>query len=163
MKVLSRVFIPTDNRRLNELVGFLLFVSAGLLFLALVSYSPLDPSLNTAGFGASHGSRNWIGMVGSTIADLFLQAFGVIALVIPAPLTFLAIRWFRSRRVDEPVAKAIGAVLLLLFAGGFLGIQPIRMRWLHVVPVEGIVGRILADILIHYFNVIGAYIVAVTV
>ena len=49
MKYFLRAFTPTKNRRLNELVGFLLFVSATLLFLALASYSPLDPSLNTAG------------------------------------------------------------------------------------------------------------------
>ncbi len=49
MKYFLRAFTPTKNRRLNELIGFLLFVSATLLFLALASYSPLDPSLNTAG------------------------------------------------------------------------------------------------------------------
>src|SRR5436309_1606002 len=112
MKFLARAFTPTDNRRLNELVGFLLLVAAALLSLALVSYSPLDPSLNTAGFGVTHGSRNWIGVFGSSIADIFLQTFGVIALIIPVPVVFLSIRWFRSRRVEEPVAKAVGAALL---------------------------------------------------
>ncbi|MGZ4816070.1 MAG: DNA translocase FtsK 4TM domain-containing protein, partial [Terriglobales bacterium] len=47
MKFVSAVFTPTKNRRLNELIGFLFFVSALLFFLALVSYSPADPSLNT--------------------------------------------------------------------------------------------------------------------
>jgi len=163
MRFLARVFAPTDNRRLNELVGFLLFVSAGLLFLALASYSPLDPSLNTAGFGPSHGARNWIGIVGSVTADIFLQTFGVIAFGIPPTLFFLALRWFRSRRVEEPIAKAAGAVLLLLFASALLGIQPLRVRWLHVIPIEGLVGRILADVLTKFFNVIGAYIVSITI
>ena len=48
MTVLARAFTPTANRRLNELIGFLVLVFAVLLVLALVSYSPLDPSLNTA-------------------------------------------------------------------------------------------------------------------
>src|SRR5207245_136687 len=48
MKSISRIFAPTNNRRLNELIGFLLCVSALLLFLALASYLPLDPSFNTA-------------------------------------------------------------------------------------------------------------------
>src|SRR5258708_16197830 len=48
MKVIAHIFNPTNNRRLNELLGFLLCVSALLLFLALVSYSPLDPSFNSA-------------------------------------------------------------------------------------------------------------------
>ena len=37
MKFVSRAFTPTSNRRLNELVGFLLFVCAVLLLLALRS------------------------------------------------------------------------------------------------------------------------------
>src|SRR6266571_4288355 len=66
MKYLSRVFTPSGNRRLNELIGFLLFVSAALLFLALVSYSPLDPSLNTAASAPGpRPARNWVGMVGA--------------------------------------------------------------------------------------------------
>ena len=48
MKYFSQIFAPTNNRRLNELIGFLLCVSALLLFLALASYSPLDPSFNSA-------------------------------------------------------------------------------------------------------------------
>ena len=44
MTIASRAFTPTANRRLNELIGFLMLVFAVLLVLALVSYSPLDPS-----------------------------------------------------------------------------------------------------------------------
>ena len=48
MTFVSHAFTPTPNRRLNELVGFLALVSATLLVLSLISYSPLDPSWNTA-------------------------------------------------------------------------------------------------------------------
>ncbi len=48
MTFVSHAFTPTPNRRLNELVGFLALVFATLLVLALISYSPLDPSWNTA-------------------------------------------------------------------------------------------------------------------
>ena len=48
MGFLASIFVPTGNRRLNELIGFLLCISALLLFLALASYSPLDPSWNSA-------------------------------------------------------------------------------------------------------------------
>ena len=48
MSLLSRVFLLTGDRRLNELIGFVLCVCALLLFLALASYSPLDPSFNSA-------------------------------------------------------------------------------------------------------------------
>jgi hypothetical protein len=36
MNIIARIFTPTANRRLNELIGFLVFVFAALLVLALV-------------------------------------------------------------------------------------------------------------------------------
>src|SRR6185312_9005672 len=78
MKFFSRIFTPTRNRRLNELVGFLLFVSALLLFLALITYSPLDSSFNTAGLRLpSRPAQNWIGPVGAYGSDLVFQLFGI--------------------------------------------------------------------------------------
>src|ERR1700757_2915387 len=49
MKPLKLVTTPTRHRRLNELIGLLVLVAATLLLLALVSYRPTDPSLNTVG------------------------------------------------------------------------------------------------------------------
>src|ERR1700759_1373165 len=84
MNIASRAFTPTANRRLNELIGFLVFVFAVLLVLALVSYSPTDPSLNTAAAPlTAKPAHNWIGVAGATISDLFLQGFGVAAFLIP--------------------------------------------------------------------------------
>ena len=78
MKFLSTIFEPTRNRRLNELVGFLLCVSALLLFLALSSYSPLDPSFNSASvLTGSHAARNWIGIIGAYLSDIILQFWGI--------------------------------------------------------------------------------------
>src|SRR5215467_3388146 len=95
-----RPFTPTGNRRLNELIGFLVFVFAVLLVLALVSYSPLDPSLNTAAAPlAGKPAHNWIGVAGAMIADLTLQVFGVSAFLIPIFLAMYSLRWFRSRPI----------------------------------------------------------------
>src|SRR5215467_2924256 len=161
MKLLSRAVVPTDNRRLNELIGFLLLVCAVLLLLALVSYSPLDPSLNTA--AAGHGVHNWIGVVGAWIVDLILQGMGISAILLPLLLGLLAARWFRSRKVGSANAKAIGGILLLLFVPALIAIQPLRLRWMHAIPIEGLTGRILGDLLIRFFATTGAYIVACAV
>jgi S-DNA-T family DNA segregation ATPase FtsK/SpoIIIE len=98
MHLLASIFVPTGNRRLNELVGFLLCVSALLLFLALASYSPLDPSLNSASvLTGAHAARNWIGVVGALISDLLLQFFGIGAFLLPIFPAMLGMRWFASR------------------------------------------------------------------
>ena len=160
MKFVSRVFNPTNNRRLNELLGFLLCVSALLLFLALASYSPLDPSFNSASvLTGSHVARNWIGIVGAYGADLLWQFFGISAFLLPVFACFMGIRWFRSLKVISPIAKLLGGIWLVMFVPALLALLPGHTKWLGV-PVEGLLGRILADVLVHFFNVAGAYIVA---
>ncbi len=164
MDYFLRLFAPTNNRRLNELIGFLLCVSALLLFLALASYSPLDPSLNSASvLNGSHAARNWVGVVGALVADLLLQCFGLGAFLLPVFPVVLGMRWFHSHKVASPVAKSLGGIWLLIFLPALLALLPGHTRWLHVIPIEGLVGRIVGDFLIHYFNLAGAYIVCASV
>jgi S-DNA-T family DNA segregation ATPase FtsK/SpoIIIE len=164
MDYLATIFVPTGNRRLNELIGFLMCVSALLLFLALVSYSPLDPSWDSASvLTGSHAARNWIGVVGAYTADALLQFFGVGAFLLVIFPATLGARWFRSIKVQSPLAKSLGAIWLLMFLPALMALLPGEMRWKGVIPVEGLMGRVLGDFLIHYLNIIGAYIVCATI
>src|SRR5712692_6696046 len=163
MTYFSRIFAPTNNRRLNELIGFLLCVSALLLFLALASYSPLDPSFNSASvLTGSRSARIWIGLVGAVVSDLMLQFFGLGAFLLPVFATVLGTRWFRSRKIVSPLAKSLGGVWLVVFVPALLALLPVHLRWMGVIPIEGLLGRIVGDILIRYFNLAGAYIVCAT-
>ena len=164
MHFLTSIFVPTGNRRLNELIGFLLCVSALLLFLALASYSPLDPSLNSASvLTGTHAARNWIGVVGALISDLTLQFFGVGAFLLPIFPAMLGLRWFASRKIQSPIAKSLGGIWLVMFVPALLALLPGNIRWLHVMPIEGLLGRVVGDVLIHYLNLAGAYIVCASV
>jgi len=164
MDYLAAIFVPTGNRRLNELIGFLMCVSALLLFLALVSYSPLDPSWNSASvLTGAHAARNWIGVVGAYGADALLQFFGVGAFLMVIFPTMLGVRWFRSKKIQSPLAKTLGGIWLAMFVPAMLALLPGHMHWMGVIPVEGLMGRVLGDVLIHYLNVPGAYIVCITV
>jgi DNA segregation ATPase FtsK/SpoIIIE, S-DNA-T family len=164
MDYLTTIFVPTGNRRLNELIGFLMCVSALLLFLALASYSPLDPSWNSASIlTGSHAARNWIGIVGAYTADAMLQFFGVGAFLLVIFPAMLGVRWFRSSKIQSPMAKSLGGVWLMMFIPAMLALLPGHVRWMHVIPIEGLLGRVVGDFLIHYLNVVGAYIVCGTV
>ncbi|MGC2446388.1 MAG: DNA translocase FtsK, partial [Candidatus Sulfotelmatobacter sp.] len=164
MDYLATIFVPTGNRRLNELVGFLMCVSALLLFLALVSYSPLDPSWNSAsGLTDAHAARNWIGVVGAYTADAFLQFFGIGAFLLIIFPAMLGARWFRSMKVQSPLAKSLGGIWLAMFVPAMLALLPGHLRWEHVIPIEGLLGRVVGDFLIHYLNLVGAYIVCCTI
>ncbi len=122
MRFLASIFVPTGNRRLNELIGFLLCVSALLLFLALASYSPLDPSLNSASvLTGTHVARNWIGVVGALISDLALQFFGIGAFLLPIFPAMLGLRWFASRKIQSPGGEESGRNLAGSFRPGAAG------------------------------------------
>ncbi|MEL6874124.1 MAG: DNA translocase FtsK 4TM domain-containing protein [Pseudomonadota bacterium] len=61
--------------RSSALIGaVLLGFAAIMLFLALVSYSPSDPSFNTAAGNVEH---NWMGLIGAYASDLLLSLFGI--------------------------------------------------------------------------------------
>jgi S-DNA-T family DNA segregation ATPase FtsK/SpoIIIE len=164
MGFLASIFAPTGNRRLNELIGFLLCISALLLFLALASYSPLDPSLNSASvLTGTHAARNWIGVVGALVSDLALQFFGIGAFLLPVFPAMLGMRWFASRKIQSPIAKSLGGIWLVVFVPALLALLPGNLRWMHVIPIEGLLGRVVGDFLIHYLNIAGAYIVCASV
>jgi S-DNA-T family DNA segregation ATPase FtsK/SpoIIIE len=164
MDYLATIFAPTGNRRLNELIGFLLCVFALLLVLALASYSPLDPSWNSASaLTGSHAARNWIGVVGAYVADALLQFFGVAAFLLVIFPALLGLRWFRSSRVQSPIAKSLGGIWLMMFVPAMLALLPGHWRWMNAVPVEGLLGGVVGDFLIHYLNLVGAYIVCGTI
>ena len=157
MKVVERIFSPTKNRRLNELVGLLMLVTCLLLLLSLVSYTPLDPSLDTAGGSLSgHSARNWVGIFGADLSDLLLQTEGLSAFLLPLLVGALGWTWLRSRPAGSPISKLTGAFLCLLFAPALVALLPGHLRWVHAVPVEGLTGRMVADLLVHYLNYPGA-------
>ena len=155
MKPLKLVLTPTRNRRLNELIGLLVLVVAGLLLLSLASYHPTDPSFNTVS-GTAARPENWIGIIGACISDLLLQLEGVAAFCIPLLLAVLGWTWMRSLPAGSPGAKAVGAMLTLLFVPAIFGLLPGHLHFSGSLPIEGLTGRLVVDSLVHYLNFPGA-------
>ena len=155
-----RLLTPTENKRLNELIGFLGITLAVLIALALISYSPRDASFNvSASSPEEHPARNWIGPVGAHGADLLFQGLGFAAFLLPVGLSILGWRWFRSQPVQSPVAKLIGYGLLLLTVPSLLALLPFPdVR--GTVPAGGLLGALLASGLRAALNVAGAHVVA---
>jgi S-DNA-T family DNA segregation ATPase FtsK/SpoIIIE len=156
-----RLLTPTENKRLNELVGFLGMTIAVLIALALISYSPRDASFNVSASPAGgNPARNWIGPVGAHGADLLFQSFGFAAFLLPLGLAVLGWRWFRSQPIESQVAKVLGYGLLLCSL-------PALFDFLHVpevrgaVPAGGLLGGLVASALRAAFNIWGAILVTV--
>ncbi len=159
-----RFLTPTENKRLNELIGFLCLTLAILMALALISYSPRDASFNVsaAPTDAAHPARNWIGPVGAYGADLLFQVFGYAAFLLPMALMVVGWRWLRSRALDSQVATLLGYGLLLLSLPSLLALMPFpAVR--GAIPGGGFLGTLLAGGLRSGFNLTGAYVVAFAV
>src|SRR5579871_5732215 len=71
---------PTSQPRLNEAAGFVFLAIALFFLISLISYHPLDPSLNTS--TSSPKVANLAGPAGSYLSDFLLQSFGIAAYLI---------------------------------------------------------------------------------
>ncbi|MGC9200101.1 MAG: DNA translocase FtsK 4TM domain-containing protein [Acidobacteriaceae bacterium] len=161
MKTQRLVYSPTRSRRLNEMLGLIVLVGAGLLLLALASYTPSDPSLNTvAGAvqpGLPHaGVQNWAGLAGAYTSDLLLQTLGVAIFFVPLALIRIGLAWMRSRAVGSTRLKLVGLTLWLIFAPALIALLPGHLLWRGAVPICGVEGAILAGVLTRFANLPGA-------
>ena len=155
-----RLLTPTENRRFNELIGFLGITLAILLALALLSYSPRDASFNvSAQTPEAHPAQNWIGPAGAYTADFLFQVLGYAAFLLPMGTFALGVRWFRSRPLDSVLAGLIGYTLLLVSLPALLNLWRIpEVR--DAIPPGGFLGELISSELQQAFNSVGAHVVA---
>jgi DNA segregation ATPase FtsK/SpoIIIE, S-DNA-T family len=152
-----RFLTPTENKRLNELVGFLCMVTGLLIAGALLSYQPKDPSFNVAG-SPNVAIQNWIGPLGSYGADAIFQVLGYAAFLLPMALLAVGWKWFRSRAVESQAATLTGYALLVISIPTLLTMIPFpEVR--GAIPAGGMYGNLVAGMLLAALNK-GAYIVA---
>ena len=156
-----RILTPSENKRLNEMIGFVGLSMAVLLALSLLSYSPHDASFNVSASLPGPGqSRNWIGPVGAHSADLFFQFCGFSAFLFPVGMFVAAMRWFRSQEVEAPILKIVGSVMMLVFLSAELTL--IHMPEVRgALPAGGLLGSLMAESLRTAFNPLGANLVSV--
>jgi S-DNA-T family DNA segregation ATPase FtsK/SpoIIIE len=154
MKLLS----PTQEKRLNEVLGFLLLALGLVMLLSLVSYHTQDPSWDTA---AEAQPLNLIGYPGSYASDLLFQAFGATAFLFPLLLFLLAWKWIRSEALEGGLAKLVGAVMLTMSASAALAFLPWRIFG-GAIRLGGTAGFLLARYLLGALNLAGAIVAILT-
>ncbi len=162
MKSISIVLSPTRSRPLNVFLGLLLMLVSLLLLLSVATWHAADPSLNTAtDTSLPHNVvHNWIGLFGAWLSDLLLQSLGITAFFLPLWLGGLGWTWLHSRPSGSPWLRWAGTLLALLFLPAVFGLLPWHWRWLHLLPIEGVVGRLISALLVGYINIQGAWLVA---
>jgi S-DNA-T family DNA segregation ATPase FtsK/SpoIIIE len=155
MKPNRLTLAPTRNRRMNEMLGIIVLVGAGLLLLSLLTYTASDPSLNSVGGVAGARPNNWTGLFGAYLADLLLQSLGVAVLFLPVVLVSIGVNWLRSQAVGSTMPRVCGLLLWLVFAPATIALLPGHLHYKHAIAIAGVEGRLLSDALVQTLNLPG--------
>ncbi|HUY94507.1 MAG TPA: DNA translocase FtsK [Terracidiphilus sp.] len=161
IKPIQIALAPTRNRPLNMFLGLMLALVSILFLLSLATYHATDPSINTSTDPAVPlAIGNWIGPIGAYVGDLTLQALGFTAFFLPLWMGAVAWGWMRSRWAGSGWLRAMGALLSLVFLPAVFGMLPWHWRWMQAIPVEGVMGKLVAGLLVTWLNRQGAWLVA---
>ena len=113
--LLPTALVDFMKRRALEVTGTLLLFSGICLLLALLSYNPSDPSLNSA---SGHHPANLLGFPGAFTADILLQMIGVVAALPAFTFWTWGIRLMRKDIPSRPGLRVLSLVLSIILACG---------------------------------------------
>ncbi|HCU26121.1 MAG TPA: cell division protein FtsK, partial [Deltaproteobacteria bacterium] len=153
---------PPSRGYLHEILGVITLSLGAFILLCLYSYSPLDPSFNSAAGGAK--VHNYGGLVGSYLADLLISGFGVGSFLIASFLLIASYLCFTKKRerITWPGA------LLLLIALAMASVL-FQLHWKtvtifgHATLAGGMLGALLGEQLRRYLSEVGSYFLVISV
>ncbi|MGO2156089.1 MAG: DNA translocase FtsK 4TM domain-containing protein [Serratia proteamaculans] len=147
----------SSGRRLLEAVLIVVAIFAIYLMAALVSFNPSDPSWSqTAWHEPIH---NLGGGVGAWMADTLFFTFGVLAYAIPPIMLMLCWAAYRQRGNGEYIdyfalsLRLIGTLALVLTS---CGLAALNVDDLYYFASGGVIGSLLSNAMLPWFNGIGA-------
>ena len=151
---------PSYTKR--EIPGLACLFLALLIFLALISHHPGDPSLSSYSTHAGAPIQNFIGLAGAYISALLIDLLGLSAFWLVLVLGILSWRFFRDRSFTYPWLVVVGIFILLLASASALSmVAPRLVSFWPQTPGGGLLGDLLASGLVHLFNPVGAALVVV--
>ena len=151
---MSRIF----QKFRQDVVGIGVLGLGLFLSLALFSFNPQDPSLNSTGRGLV--VTNYCGYVGSFLADALFQLFGLVAWAWAIGLFRLAIVSFQGGTFSWKNFRFLWATLLVLCLSALASVYFPETRFFSgQIAVGGLIGLGLSQLLIKAFNGVGVQVV----
>jgi S-DNA-T family DNA segregation ATPase FtsK/SpoIIIE len=137
----------------RDILG-LAWLSTGLLLaLALLTYSPADPSFNSIGHGLQ--AKNACGYIGSFLADLFYQGFGLASWLYVVGCGRAAFGIFFGKPQSRVPHRRLLALSLAIVVASLLALYFPTLRLWKQIPVGGLVGHLMTTGLIKALNPLG--------
>lgn len=132
-----------------------------ILLLALISYSPADPSWST--WSTQSLLHNWMGRSGSILADILLQLFGLSAFAL-ATLPFIIALKMPLREQDDWKTLYVGPIILVISTSSILqGWLPGRWMPWSLANSGGLLGEGFHHLLMFAVGNMGAQLVAILI
>ena len=129
------------RRRLIEACGIAVIAMALGLFAAMISYSPADPSWNTAGPGQA---ANLLGAFGAGLSDMLLQTLGFSASLIAPILAGWGWRVVTDHRVPTFWIRLVLTPPVILIGSLAFACMPVPGFW----PLETGLGGVAGDLML---------------
>ena len=126
LAILPAGAVPYLRRRLADLAGVSLFAAGLVLFLALLSFDPGDPSFNHA---TGLPTLNLFGRTGAFVADLLLHGFGWAALVPVLGLLGWGWRLLGRRPMRRLALQALSLLLAMTLLATAMAAVPALPGW----------------------------------
>jgi len=142
---ISPFFPPALQRffeRAAQIFAATLLLGLGLgLAIAMLTYSPADPSLNTAA-AADQSIENALGLPGAYMADITMQGVGLAGVF----LVFSFMGWGARLMVFQPIRLMVWRLLILplmmAFIAAFLAALPVPESW----PLDSSLGGLFGSL-----------------
>lgn len=148
------------TQRLRECGLILVVLLSILLFIALLTYSPADPSWSQTAWGVD--IENAGGIVGAWIADTLFFTFGSLAYPLPVLLTVMTWAALRQCGNGEPIdlmlwgTRLAGFVVLLLTS---CGLADLNFDDIGYFSSGGVIGDVLTSLALPTLNTLGTTLV----
>jgi DNA segregation ATPase FtsK/SpoIIIE, S-DNA-T family len=138
----------------RDIIG-LVWLSMGIfLSLALFSYNPTDPSLNS--IGNSLKVANYCGYIGSFLADILYQLFGAGAWILVLGNLRLAWKNFRGQEIKTNKLQWVWLTCLLITAASLLSLYfPKAKLFTGQIKAGGLLGSMVSRGLVGALNPVG--------
>lgn len=143
--------------RAIEILGISLGALAFVLCAVLLSYTPEDPSLNSA---SPHEVQNLLGSIGAYIADVMVQTFGLASIVPVLVLFSWAWRITSKQMVENLWMRLVVLTLSCLLLAISLNAFPVPAGWPLRSGMGGISGLLLHERILYFINLFGLEAVA---
>jgi DNA segregation ATPase FtsK/SpoIIIE, S-DNA-T family len=135
----ARTFL---SDRMSEFCGVALALVATFFLVAVISYRPDDPSLNSA---TNLAPANLLGHSGATIADILVQSFGYSAYLFIIGLLGWSWRIIRKQRLSLVGWRGVALIIATVTAGIGLSSLSVADDWPLPAHMGGVVGTLIHD------------------